>query len=101
MGNKTQWQPSSRLFNVPIIPHHSVPVVYVIQLYLHPFTAVVLSFAFLQPFGNILNLVPLAESVLKLNAVCMQCYKEAAYTKRLGAEKEVSRERSPAKTHFQ
>lgn len=43
----------------------------------------------LQPFGNILNLVPLAESVVKLNAVCMQCYKEAAYTKRLGAEKEV------------
>ncbi|XP_014842061.1 PREDICTED: thymidine kinase, cytosolic [Poecilia mexicana] len=42
-----------------------------------------------KPFGNILNLVPLAESVVKLHAVCMQCYKEAAYTKRLGAEKEV------------
>ncbi|XP_065115308.1 thymidine kinase, cytosolic [Paramisgurnus dabryanus] len=42
-----------------------------------------------KPFGNILNLVPLAESVVKLNAVCMECYKEAAYTKRLGAEKEV------------
>ncbi|XP_026077737.1 thymidine kinase, cytosolic-like [Carassius auratus] len=42
-----------------------------------------------KPFGNILNLVPLAESVVKLNAVCMQCYKEAAYTKRLGAEQEV------------
>ncbi|KAK7118965.1 hypothetical protein R3I94_020970 [Phoxinus phoxinus] len=42
-----------------------------------------------KPFGNILNLVPLAESVVKLNAVCMQCFKEAAYTKRLGAEKEV------------
>ncbi|KAL0180535.1 hypothetical protein M9458_022941, partial [Cirrhinus mrigala] len=41
-----------------------------------------------KPFGNILNLVPLAESVVKLNAVCMQCFKEAAYTKRLGAEKE-------------
>lgn len=26
---------------------------------------------------------------MKLNAVCMQCYKEAAYTKRIGAEKEV------------
>ncbi|KAK6300898.1 hypothetical protein J4Q44_G00289960 [Coregonus suidteri] len=37
-----------------------------------------------KPFGNILNLVPLAESVVKLNAVCMICYKEAAYTKRLG-----------------
>lgn len=42
-----------------------------------------------KPFGNILNLVPLAESVVKLNAVCMECFKEAAYTKRLGAEKEV------------
>ncbi|XP_051939339.1 thymidine kinase, cytosolic [Hippocampus zosterae] len=42
-----------------------------------------------RPFGNILNLVPLAESVVKLHAVCMQCYKEAAYTKRIGAEKEV------------
>ncbi|KAG1941737.1 thymidine kinase [Pimephales promelas] len=42
-----------------------------------------------KPFGNILNLVPLAESVVKLNAVCMQCFKEAAYTKRLGSEKEV------------
>ncbi|XP_078427281.1 thymidine kinase, cytosolic [Cetorhinus maximus] len=42
-----------------------------------------------KAFGNILNLVPLAESVVKLNAVCMECYGEAAYTKRLGAEKEV------------
>ncbi|XP_076157666.1 thymidine kinase, cytosolic [Alosa pseudoharengus] len=42
-----------------------------------------------KPFGNILSLVPLAESVVKLNAVCMQCFKEAAYTKRLGAEKAV------------
>ncbi|XP_060950035.1 thymidine kinase, cytosolic [Limanda limanda] len=42
-----------------------------------------------KPFGHILNLVPLAESVVKLHAVCMQCYREAAYTKRIGAEKEV------------
>lgn len=48
--------------------------------------------AFMQPFGSILNLVPLAESVVKLNAVCMQCFKEAAYTKRIGAEKEVRRQ---------
>uniref|UniRef100_A0A1B6CY01 Thymidine kinase n=1 Tax=Clastoptera arizonana TaxID=38151 RepID=A0A1B6CY01_9HEMI len=34
-------------------------------------------------FGNILNLVPLAESVIKLTAVCMSCFNEAAYTKRL------------------
>lgn len=52
--------------------------------------------AFLQAFGNILNLVPLAESVVKLNAVCMQCFKEAAYTKRIGAEKEVSRRNKEA-----
>ncbi|XP_048871503.1 thymidine kinase, cytosolic [Brienomyrus brachyistius] len=42
-----------------------------------------------KAFGNILGLIPLAESVVKLNAVCMQCFKEAAYTKRLGDEKEV------------
>ncbi|XP_054636016.1 thymidine kinase, cytosolic [Dunckerocampus dactyliophorus] len=42
-----------------------------------------------KPFGNILNLVPLAESVVKLHAVCMQCYRDAAYTKRIGAELEV------------
>uniref|UniRef100_A0A8C7WVG4 Thymidine kinase n=1 Tax=Oryzias sinensis TaxID=183150 RepID=A0A8C7WVG4_9TELE len=42
-----------------------------------------------KPFGNILSLVPLAESVVKLHAVCMQCYREAAYTKRIGVEKEV------------
>lgn len=40
-------------------------------------------------FGNILNLVPLAESVIKLTAVCMICYNEASYTKRRGQEKEV------------
>ncbi|KAJ1128806.1 hypothetical protein NDU88_007181 [Pleurodeles waltl] len=42
-----------------------------------------------KAFGNILSLVPLAESVVKLNAVCMECYREASYTQRLGAEKEV------------
>ncbi|RLV92087.1 hypothetical protein DV515_00013926 [Chloebia gouldiae] len=42
-----------------------------------------------KAFGNILNLVPLAESVVKLNAVCMECFREASYTKRLGAEREV------------
>lgn len=52
--------------------------------------------AFLQPFGSILNLVPLAESVVKLSAVCMQCFQEAAYTKRLGAEKEVRRQNKAA-----
>ncbi|XP_064618002.1 thymidine kinase, cytosolic-like [Liolophura sinensis] len=40
-------------------------------------------------FGNILNLVPLAESVVKLNAVCMKCFSAASFTKRKGSEKEV------------
>lgn len=44
----------------------------------------------IQAFGTILNLVPLAESVVKLTAVCMECFREAAYTKRLGVEKEVA-----------
>ncbi|XP_057571655.1 thymidine kinase, cytosolic isoform X1 [Hippopotamus amphibius kiboko] len=43
-----------------------------------------------KAFGSILNLVPLAESVVKLTAVCMECFREAAYTKRLGVEKEVA-----------
>ncbi|KAG8507474.1 Thymidine kinase, cytosolic [Galemys pyrenaicus] len=42
-----------------------------------------------KAFGTILSLVPLAESVVKLTAVCMECFREAAYTKRLGTEKEV------------
>ena len=37
-----------------------------------------------------LNLIPLAESVVKLKAVCMVCFNDAAFTKRLGAEKEVA-----------
>uniref|UniRef100_A0A8D8X9L9 Thymidine kinase n=1 Tax=Cacopsylla melanoneura TaxID=428564 RepID=A0A8D8X9L9_9HEMI len=40
-------------------------------------------------FTNILNLIPLAESVEKINAVCMSCFRDAAFTKRIGQEKEV------------
>ncbi|XP_069123864.1 thymidine kinase, cytosolic-like isoform X2 [Argopecten irradians] len=40
-------------------------------------------------FGDILNLVPLAESVIKLSAVCMSCNQEGSFTKRKGQEKEV------------
>ncbi|XP_033751034.1 thymidine kinase, cytosolic-like [Pecten maximus] len=40
-------------------------------------------------FGDILNLVPLAESVIKLSAVCMTCNSEGSFTKRKGQEKEV------------
>ncbi|XP_040591134.1 thymidine kinase, cytosolic-like [Mesocricetus auratus] len=42
-----------------------------------------------KAFGSTMNLVPLAESMVKLTAVCMECFREAAYTKRLGLEKEV------------
>jgi thymidine kinase len=40
-------------------------------------------------FGDILSLVPLAESVIKLTAVCMTCNEDASYTKRIGQEKEL------------
>jgi len=36
-----------------------------------------------KPFGTILNLIPLAENVTKLSAVCMDCGNEAAFTKRI------------------
>ena len=40
-------------------------------------------------FGPILELIPLAEHVVKLNAVCMVCFGEGSYTKRISADKEV------------
>ncbi|XP_022644262.1 thymidine kinase, cytosolic-like [Varroa jacobsoni] len=40
-------------------------------------------------FANILELVPLSESVIKLQAVCMMCYNGAAFTKRIGNETEL------------
>src|SRR5690349_15640390 len=42
-----------------------------------------------KPFGAVLELLPLAETVTKLSAVCMGCYRPAAFSKRLGAETEV------------
>lgn len=41
-------------------------------------------------FGEILNLVPLAEHIVKLTAVCMNCYNDASFTKRKGFETQVS-----------
>ena len=35
-----------------------------------------------KPFGNIINLVPLAEKVYKLTAVCVYCAEAAAFTLR-------------------
>ena len=43
-----------------------------------------------QGFGNILQLVPLAESIVKLTAVCNTCFEEASYTKRKTSETAVS-----------
>lgn len=42
-----------------------------------------------KPFGSILNLIPLSESVVKLSAVCNTCFREAAFTKRISEETEV------------
>ncbi len=36
-----------------------------------------------QPFHNVCDLVPLAETVSKLSAICHICQEEAAYSKRL------------------
>jgi thymidine kinase len=40
-------------------------------------------------FASVLELVPLAEHVVKLTAVCMNCFGEGSYTKRISADKEV------------
>ncbi|XP_003741634.1 thymidine kinase, cytosolic [Galendromus occidentalis] len=42
-----------------------------------------------EGFPNIMKLLPLSESIIKLMAVCMVCYREAAFTKRIGSETEV------------
>jgi thymidine kinase len=34
-----------------------------------------------EPFGDVLRLIPKAESVIKLSAVCMVCRKDAAFTR--------------------
>ncbi|AOP31783.1 thymidine kinase [Volepox virus] len=39
-----------------------------------------------KPFTTISNLIPLSEMVVKLTAVCMKCFKEASFSKRLGSE---------------
>lgn len=42
-----------------------------------------------KPFGNILSLVPLAEQVIKLSAVCIECGNEAAFTRRTVESQEI------------
>lgn len=36
-----------------------------------------------KPFGRILELIPRAEKVMKLSAVCMYCNKDAPFTQRI------------------
>lgn len=42
-----------------------------------------------KPFGHILSLVPMAEQVTKLSAVCIECGNEAAFTRRTVDSQEV------------
>jgi thymidine kinase len=42
-----------------------------------------------KPFGRILELVPLAEKVIKLRAICVNCGDDAPFTKRICESKEV------------
>lgn len=42
-----------------------------------------------KPFGNIINLLPLAEKVTKLSAVCVVCAEEAAFTQRTVDNQEI------------
>lgn len=42
-----------------------------------------------RPFPSVMELIPLAESVQKLDAVCMACGGKGAFTKRLGEEKDL------------
>ena len=39
-----------------------------------------------KPFGKILELIPLAEHVVKLHAVCFNCGSDAPYTRRITNE---------------
>ncbi len=41
-----------------------------------------------QPFGKILDIIPLAESVIKLSAICMKCQSDASFSKRITEETE-------------
>jgi len=41
-----------------------------------------------KPFGRIPELIPLAEDVVKLRAICMKCFEEAPFSQRISAETE-------------
>lgn len=42
-----------------------------------------------KPFLNVLEVIPLAENVIKLTAVCSDCHKSPSFTKRLSAETDI------------
>lgn len=42
-----------------------------------------------KPFGRVLDLVPMAEQVTKLTAVCSLCYRDAAFTRRTVAATQI------------
>ncbi|TMW57262.1 hypothetical protein Poli38472_003187 [Pythium oligandrum] len=42
-----------------------------------------------KPFGSVCDLIPAAESVIKLNAVCTCCGRDAAFTRRIVSDKSV------------
>lgn len=42
-----------------------------------------------KPFNNVLELIPLAENVIKLTAVCSECHNDASFTKRLTSETDI------------
>lgn len=42
-----------------------------------------------KPFGNIINLLPVAEKVTKLTAVCVYCSNEASFTQRVIESEEI------------
>eukprot|EP01130_Rhizamoeba_saxonica_P002664 TRINITY_DN12425_c0_g1_i1.p1 TRINITY_DN12425_c0_g1~~TRINITY_DN12425_c0_g1_i1.p1 ORF type:complete len:247 (-),score=49.00 TRINITY_DN12425_c0_g1_i1:55-741(-) len=39
-----------------------------------------------KPFNDILHLIPLAEDIVKLNAVCVRCHQNAPFSQRIGLE---------------
>ncbi|PRP84146.1 thymidine kinase 1, soluble [Planoprotostelium fungivorum] len=42
-----------------------------------------------KAFGDVINLVPMAESILKLTAVCSGCHRDAHFTRRMTNDTEV------------
>ena len=42
-----------------------------------------------KAFGKIVGLIPLAEKVSKLSAICVYCNQDAAFTKRVVASRQI------------